>query len=88
MVQMSANRNMDHEQEHEQAMAAMAFRESLIDRALQIVHTVRQYEKSKERQKRRDVQRVSSNFLAHELISLATELRDYGLRCVMVSMEA
>ena len=67
--------------DHEHALSAMIFRENLIKRARQMVETAR----NKNLLHGRHGQ--GSKFLAHEMTTLAKELRDYGLRCVMVIMQ-
>ena len=59
----------------ERALAAVIFRESLIERARQLVYFVKSNEKSEKKVK-------ASNFIVHELVELSNEFRDYGLRCV------
>ena len=63
---------------HDHALAAMVFRESLLERARQVVATAREKNLLDGRHGR------GSTFLARELTTLANELRDYGLRCVLV----
>ena len=65
---------------HDQALAAVLFRENLIERAKQLVI----YVNSNRLAEASGEKKVSgaSNFIAHEIVSLANELRDNGLRCV------
>ena len=64
--------------DHEQALAAMLFRESLIGRAKQMVATAEEKNLMDGRHGQ------GSKFLAHELTTLVNDLRNHGLRCVMV----
>ena len=58
-------------------MASIMFRESLLDRARQLVASIKENEGNKK------IQRASRTYVAREVVNLANELRNYGLRCVM-----
>ena len=63
---------------HEEVLEAINFRESLIRRAKQMVIAAR------DQNLLHGKHGQGSKFIAHELTTLANDLRKHGLRCVMV----